>query len=72
MFETLPGVERALHIVKPYKLVAREWHKASTVVRVRGIEIGGPAIQMIAGPARSRRRRRCARRPTRWRRAARG
>jgi 3-deoxy-7-phosphoheptulonate synthase len=50
MFETLPGVERALHIVKPYKLVAREWHKASTVVRVHGIEIGGSAIQMIAGP----------------------
>jgi 3-deoxy-7-phosphoheptulonate synthase len=50
MFETLPGVERALHIVKPYKLVAREWHKASTVVDVRGIAIGGTAIQMIAGP----------------------
>ena len=50
MFETLPGVERALHIVKPYKLVAREWHKASTVVKVRGIPIGGAAVQMIAGP----------------------
>jgi 3-deoxy-7-phosphoheptulonate synthase len=50
MFETLPGVERALHIVKPYKLVAREWHKASTLVRVRGIPIGGEAVQMIAGP----------------------
>ena len=50
MFETLPGVERALHIVKPYKLVAREWHKASTVVRVRGVPIGGSAVQMIAGP----------------------
>lgn len=49
-FETLPGVERALHIVKPYKLVAREWHAASTVVRVRGIAIGGDAVQMIAGP----------------------
>ena len=54
MFETLPGVERALHILKPYKLVAREWHKASTVVSVRGIPIGGNAVQMIAGPARSR------------------
>jgi 3-deoxy-7-phosphoheptulonate synthase len=50
MFETLPGVERAMHIVKPYRLVAREWHKASTVVRVRGIAIGGDAVQMIAGP----------------------
>ena len=50
MFESLPGVERALHILKPYKLVAREWHRASTVVRVRGIPIGGDAVQMIAGP----------------------
>ena len=32
MFDPLPGVERSLHILKPYKLVAREWHKASTVV----------------------------------------
>lgn len=50
MFETLPGVERALHILKPYKLVARECHPANTVVRVRGIPIGGDAVQMIAGP----------------------
>ena len=54
MFETLPGVERALHILKPYKLVAREWHKASTIVRVRGIPIGGDAVQMIAGPVLGR------------------
>ncbi len=36
MFETMPGVERALHILKPYKLVAREWHRASTVIDVAG------------------------------------
>ena len=34
MFDPMPGVERSMHIVKPYKLVAREWHKASTVVDV--------------------------------------
>ena len=34
MFDPLPGVERSLHILKPYKLVAREWHKANTVVDV--------------------------------------
>ena len=50
MFDTLPGVERSMHIVKPYKLVAREWHKANTVVTVSGIPIGGSAVQMIAGP----------------------
>src|SRR6476646_24860 len=50
MFEPLPGVERSLHILKPYKLVAREWHKASTVVDVRGARIGGDDVQVIAGP----------------------
>jgi 3-deoxy-7-phosphoheptulonate synthase len=50
MFETMAGVERALHILKPYKLVAREWHKASTVIDVRGARIGGDEVQMIAGP----------------------
>jgi 3-deoxy-7-phosphoheptulonate synthase len=50
MFETLPGVERALHIVKPYKVVAREWHRASTTIDVRGAVLGGDEVQMIAGP----------------------
>src|SRR6266567_155117 len=50
MFDTLPGVERSMHIVKPYKLVAREWHKANSVIDVRGIPIGGANVQMIAGP----------------------
>jgi 3-deoxy-7-phosphoheptulonate synthase len=50
MFDTLPGVERSMHIVKPYKLVAREWHKSNTIVSVRGIPLGGTAVQMIAGP----------------------
>ena len=50
MFDTLPGVERSMHIVKPYKLVAREWHKTNSVIHVRGIAVGGAAVQMIAGP----------------------
>ena len=50
MFDPLPGVERSMHILKPYKLVAREWHKASTIVDVAGVPIGGNAVQVIAGP----------------------
>ena len=50
MFDTLLGVERSMHIVKPYKVVAREWHKANTVIDVRGVPLGGAAVQMIAGP----------------------
>ena len=50
MFETMEGVEKSMHIVKPYKLVAREWHKANTVVVAGGIPIGGKTVQVIAGP----------------------
>jgi 3-deoxy-7-phosphoheptulonate synthase len=49
-FAELPGVARALHVGKPYPLVAREWARASTVVRVRDVAIGGDAVQVIAGP----------------------
>jgi len=50
MFDSMPGVEKSMHIVKQYKIVAREWHKANTVVDVAGIPIGGPTVQVIAGP----------------------
>ncbi len=51
MFEPMPGVERSLHILKPYKLVAREWHKASTVVDVaRRRRSAASDVQVIAGP----------------------
>ncbi len=36
MFDPMPGVEKSMHIVKQYKIVAREWHKANTVVDVSG------------------------------------
>ncbi|MCX7191125.1 MAG: 3-deoxy-7-phosphoheptulonate synthase, partial [Candidatus Methylopumilus sp.] len=41
LLESLPGVEQALHIVKPYKIVAREWHKEDTVIDIKGNLIGG-------------------------------
>ena len=50
MFDPMPGVEKSMHIVKQYKIVAREWHKANTVVDVSGIPIGGNTVQVIAGP----------------------
>jgi len=49
-FEALPGVEQAMHIVKPYKIVGREWHKQDTVIDIKGIPLGGKQIQVIAGP----------------------
>jgi len=50
MFDPLPGVEQSMHILKPYKLVAREWHKSNSIVTVRGAAFGGVDVQVIAGP----------------------
>ena len=49
-FEALPGVEQAMHIVKPYKIVGREWHKENSVIDIKGIPLGGNQIQIIGGP----------------------
>jgi 3-deoxy-7-phosphoheptulonate synthase len=48
--ERLPGVERAMPVQRPYKLVSREFHPQDTVVRVRDLEVGGKAIVVMAGP----------------------
>lgn len=50
MFDPMPGVEKSMHIVKQYKMVAREWHKANTVIDAGGVPIGGQTVQIIAGP----------------------
>ena len=50
LLQSLPGVEQALSIVKPYKIVGREWHPKDTVVDVKGHLIGGNHIQIISGP----------------------
>ena len=39
-----------LPILKPYKLVSREFKPDDTLIQVDGEEIGGPKIQLIAGP----------------------
>jgi 3-deoxy-7-phosphoheptulonate synthase len=48
--ETLPGVERVIRILKPYKIVAREWHHQDSVIHVGGVPIGGNTVQIIGGP----------------------
>ena len=48
--EALAGVEQALHILKPYKIVAREWHQQDTVIDIGGVALGGNQIQVISGP----------------------
>lgn len=46
----IPGVEKALPILSPYKLVSREFKKENTVIDVDGVKIGGDKIVMMAGP----------------------
>lgn len=48
--EALPFVERVVPILKPYKIVSREFHPEKTVINVRGVEIGGDEVVVMAGP----------------------
>ena len=48
--ESLPFVERVVPILKPYKIVGREFHPQKTVIKVRGVKIGGDEIVVMAGP----------------------
>ena len=49
-FEAYPFVERVVPILKPYKIVGREFHPEKTVIRVRDVLIGGDEIVVMAGP----------------------
>lgn len=48
--EALPGVERVVPILTPYKLVSREYRPKNTLIQVGSLTIGGPDIQIMAGP----------------------
>jgi 3-deoxy-7-phosphoheptulonate synthase len=49
-FATLPGVERVIPILKPYKLASRDFKKKDTVVRVGDLPVGGGTFTVMAGP----------------------
>ncbi|MDN5343989.1 MAG: 3-deoxy-7-phosphoheptulonate synthase [Clostridia bacterium] len=46
----LPGVEKIVPIMKPYKLVSRELKETPTMVRVGGVPVGGRGLVVMAGP----------------------
>ena len=48
--KAIPGVERVVPIMAPYKLASREFHPENTVINVNGVEIGGKKIVVMAGP----------------------
>lgn len=50
VLEQLPGVEAVIPILKPWKLVGREFKAENSIIEVEGHKIGGKKIQVIAGP----------------------
>ncbi|MFC1667371.1 3-deoxy-7-phosphoheptulonate synthase [Candidatus Omnitrophota bacterium] len=48
--EAFPGVEKVMPILKPYKLVSRDFKQEDTVVVADGVKIGGNKIVVMAGP----------------------
>jgi 3-deoxy-7-phosphoheptulonate synthase len=48
--EAMPGVEKVMQVLKPYKLVSREFKPADTVIKMGDVSIGGNKIVMAAGP----------------------
>lgn len=47
---SLPGVEKIIPILKPYKLVSREMFRQSSRVMIGSASIGGPGVVVVAGP----------------------
>lgn len=48
--EALPGVEKVISILEPYKLASRKFHPKNTVVQVMDVNIGGLEPVIMAGP----------------------
>ena len=48
--ESLPGVEKTMPILKPYKLASRESYEGNTIISVGSVQIGGPQFVVMAGP----------------------
>jgi 3-deoxy-7-phosphoheptulonate synthase len=48
--EVFPGVEKVLPVLKPYKLVSREFKPEPSVISVGGVKIGGKQVVIMAGP----------------------
>ncbi len=49
-FEVLPGVERTLRIMKPFKAASRDFTESDSIISVNGYDIGGDRIAIFAGP----------------------
>jgi 3-deoxy-7-phosphoheptulonate synthase len=51
LFQALPGVERVVRILHPFKLASRDFHPQDRVIELPGgIRIGGGSLRVMAGP----------------------
>lgn len=49
--DVFPGVEKAMEVLSPYKLVSREFKKTDSIIRIKpGIDVGSKKIAVVAGP----------------------
>ena len=48
--EQLEGVDEVMAITQPYKLASREFSEADTILDIKGVRVGGPHVNIIAGP----------------------
>jgi len=49
-FKQMPGVDHVIQVGKPYKMVARDLHPETTVVKVGTTPVGRDGFTIIAGP----------------------
>ena len=50
VFELMEGVERAVPILRPYKLASRDFQPQDTVISLNGLTIGDRTVVVMAGP----------------------
>src|SRR5215212_9828308 len=49
-FELFDGVQEVVRVSEPYKLTSRTFRPHKTIVKARGVEIGGNKVVVMAGP----------------------
>lgn len=49
-FENLPGVDQAIRVTQPYKLISKSLRPEKSIVKVGNATIGGNELAIIAGP----------------------
>ena len=50
LFHSLPSIEKIIHLNQQVKLASREIKKERTVINVKGVDIGGNDLVIMAGP----------------------